>query len=130
MAKLPTLTTAGWVEDPVTLATSLLDYFLVTEASQSHFFADQLSSLPYLVQQYGAEPTLMENKVNQTLERYFSRYFTVSSIAVSALETTQDEGRYTLEIDVLLAKEGEQYHLGRLVEIGGSKVINYQPKEN
>lgn len=38
MTRLPTLTTAGWVDDVVTMSAKLIDYFLVSEHSQTQLY--------------------------------------------------------------------------------------------
>ena len=124
MAKLPTLTTAGWIEDLVSVSTSLMDYFLVSEDSQSQFYPGEVSSLPFLVQQYGSDPDELANRARDVLQRYFSRYFEMTSVEVTTDSKSGTVGRYNVNIDVTVVKDGVTHRLGRLIELGDSKIIN------
>ena len=124
MAKLPTLTTAGWIDDLVSVSTSLMDYFLVSENSQSQFYPGEVSSLPFLVQQHGSEPASLTSRTRDVLQRYFSRYFDMASVEVTSDNANKSLGRYNINIDVTIVKGSVSHRLGRLIEIGDSKIIN------
>lgn len=124
MAKLPTLTTAGWIEDLVSVSTNLMDYFLVSEDSQTQFYPGEVSSLPFLVQQHGSDPASLVDRARDVLQRYFSRYFDMTSVEVTTDDKSGSRGRYNLTIDVTIVKNGTTHRLGRLIEVGDSKIIN------
>jgi hypothetical protein len=124
MSKLPTLTTAGWIEDLVSVSTSLMDYFLVSEESQTQFYPGEVASLPFLVQQYGSDPDALVSRGRDVLQRYFSRYFEMASVEITSDEQSDSPGRYNINIDVTVVREGKTHRLGRLIELGDSKIIN------
>lgn len=124
MAKLPTLTTAGWIEDLITVSTTMMDYFLVSEDSQTQFYPGEVASLPFLVQQYGSDPDALANRCRDVLQRYFSRYFDMASVEVTTDDSSGVPGRYNINIDVTVIKDGKTHRLGRLIELGDSKIIN------
>ena len=124
MSKLPTLTTAGWIEDLVSVSTSLMDYFLVSEESQTQFYPGEVASLPFLVQQYGSDPDALVSRGRDVLQRYFSRYFEMASVEITSDEQSDSPGRYNISIDVTVVREGKTHRLGRLIELGDSKIIN------
>lgn len=126
MAKLPTLTTAGWIDDLVSVSTSLMDYFLVSEDSQSQFYPGEVASLPYLVQQHGSDPDTLVNRSRDVLQRYFSRYFEMASVEVTTDSNSGTAGRYNVNIDVTVVKDGVTHRLGRLIELGDSKIIHVE----
>lgn len=130
MAKLPTLTTAGWIDDLVSVSTSLMDYFLVSEDSQSQFYPNEVASLPYLVQQHGSEPASLTARARDVLQRYFSRYFDMASVEVTSDNVNKSRGRYNINIDVTIVKDGVSHRLGRLIEVGDSKIINVNDPYN
>lgn len=126
MAKLPTLTTAGWIDDLVSVSTSLMDYFLVSEDSQSQFYPGEVASLPFLVQQHGSDPDTLANRARDVLQRYFSRYFEMASVEVTTDDQSGTAGRYNVSIDVTVVKDGVSHRLGRLIELGDSKIIHVE----
>lgn len=128
MPRLPTLTTAGWVNDLVTVSTSMMDYFLVSEHSQTQFYPGNVSSLPYLIQQHGSEPDRLADRARDVLQQYFSRYFDATTSDVVATRLNGNNGRYDLTIDVAVMKNGKQHRLGRLIEVGDSKIIQVKDK--
>lgn len=129
MVKVPTLTSAGWVSDIVTKATSLMDYFLTSEESQSQLFRGNISSLPYLVQQHGNEPYRLEERTQSTLTRYLSKYFEEAQVRVSADNLESEDGRYNLTIDITLTDAGRQHSFGSLIEVGESRILNVTNKQ-
>jgi hypothetical protein len=123
MSKLPTLTTAGWIEDLVSVSTSLMDYFLVSEESQTQFYPGEVASLPFLVQQYGSDPDTLVSRGRDVLQRYFSRYFDMASVEVTSDNDSGVAGQYNINIDVTVVKDGTTHRLGRLIELGDSKIL-------
>lgn len=124
MKKLPTLTTAGWLEDVSSVATTLMDYFLTSEHSQSNFYPKHISSLPYLVQQFGSNPTQLADAVQSKLRILYSRYMDEVTVRVSNTAADSETGQYNLNIDIIMSKDGKRSSLGRSVAISESKVMN------
>lgn len=124
MTSLPTLTPAGWVSDVVSMAVKLMDYFLVTERSQSHMYRGNITSMTYLVQQHGSQPEALADVARTQLQNHLSRYFDEVQVNTSVDGFDRSDGRYNLTIDVLLSKDGKQYSLGRLLEIGETKILS------
>lgn len=124
MAKLPTLTTAGWVSDVVIMSTTLMDYFLMSDHSQTQFYPGEVSSMPYLVQQVGSEPRELERRAKVALEKLYGRYFDRVAVEVTSDNLNDRSGRYNLTLDVAVVIDGEQHRLGRMLLVGDSKIIN------
>lgn len=123
MTRLPTLSTAGWVDDVVTMGAKLVDYFLVSEHSQSQLYRGDITSMTYLVQQYGSEPDALADHTRSQLYNYLNRYFDEVQINTDADNLDSATGRYNLRIDAMLTKDGKQHSLGRLLEIGESRIL-------
>ena len=112
----------------MSLDVTLMDSFLVTEHSQSHMYRDNITSLTYLVQQYGSEPDALAEHTRANLQNHLSRYFDEVQVNTSTTNLDGPDGRYNLTLDVLLTKDGKQHSLGRLLEIGESKVLSVSEK--
>jgi hypothetical protein len=123
MTRLPTLTTAGWVDDVVTMSAKLIDYFLVSEHSQTQLYRGNITSMTYLVQRYGSEPSALADHTRSQLYNYLSHYFDEVQVNTDADNLDSANGRYNLRIDVMLTKDGQQHSLGRLLEIGDSRIL-------
>lgn len=119
---IPTLSSSGWVSDPMNVLSKLYDYFLTTETNQSYFFKDDLISLQYLLATYGDDPSLLSSKTKDNLRLLLKRYF--SSINVETSITLpppeNDDGKYDLTINVTVMQNGKTYSLGRSLETNGS----------
>lgn len=124
MTRVPTLSSAGWVNDAVSMGVKLMDYFLVSEHSQSQLYRGDITSMTHLVQQYGSEPTQLAEQTRTQLQNYLSRYFDQVQVNTTSDKLDSATGRYNLTIDVLLSKDGRQHSLGRLLEIGESQVLS------
>ena len=130
MTRVPTLSTAGWVSDVANMAVKLMDYFITSDVSQSQLYRGEITSLRHLVQRHGSNPTYLEEHVRTQLSNYLSRYF--DDVQVNTRTTGLDvaDGRYTLVLDVMLSKDSKQHSLGRLIEIGESKIIDVADAAN
>jgi hypothetical protein len=80
------------------------------------------------VQQYGSEPDALAEHTRANLQNHLSRYFDEVQVNTSITNLNGPDGRYNLILDVLLSKDGKQHSLGRLLEIGESKVLSVSDK--
>lgn len=72
---VPNLSIRGFVSDIVGRVDLLLSYFLVANYSQTELYYSKITSLPYLVKQYGNDPRQLTSEVQSALTTYFTRYF-------------------------------------------------------
>lgn len=129
--KLPTLTSSGWLSDTVTISNKLMDYFLASDFSQTQFYPGEVASLPYIVQEHGHDPDRLVESVRDTLTKYFQRYFRYVRLNVRKINLEDEKGQYGIEIDLIAeSDDGKRSSLGRLIEIGDSKILNVQLREN
>lgn len=127
-ANVPTLSPEGWLKDLVSAANKLMDYFLASEHSQSDQFKGHVTSFPYLVQQSGHDPNELESNVQIQLSTFLRRTFEEVNVQVDSNNLDSPDGRYNLTIDVMITDKGKQYSLGRLIEIGESKILAIQSR--
>lgn len=129
MAYLPTLTTAGWIDDIINKSTKLMDYFLASEHSQSAAYYGRVTSFPKLVQQYSHDPDRLAEETRDALYQYYGQYFENLIVDVVANDLENREGRYNLSIDVALTQRDKSYSLGRLITLGSSKILDIKTKD-
>ena len=134
---IPTLTSEGWVSEPYKKADFLLGHFFVSEASQSNTFAGNISSLPYLVQNFGSTPKefalAVENNVTTLFNRYYVDTAGNTTISVKASIKNADDSsinRYELVLDASIIINGVNYVLGRVVDVENSIIKNISDLNN
>lgn len=100
---VPTLSGRGWLSRPREQADQILSWFFVSDYSQSEAFLGNVTSLSYLVQQYGHDKSLLTENVETTLDAYFKRYMPTSIVTVTSeyINTEIQDGPYRLLIQLL-----------------------------
>lgn len=120
---VPTLSTEGWVKDVTGKADRLMSYFLVSDFSQTAFYPGTISSLPYLVQQYGSNAFEIEQRTRDTLYELFQRYFDGVEVQVSTETPSPEEpNKINLTISATVVSEGKAYSLGRLINVNNNLI--------
>lgn len=116
---IPTLSSSGWVSDPINVLNKIYDYFLTTETNQSNLFKSELTSLQSLVASYSDDPGLLASKTKDSLRYLFGAYFEQVNVetSITAIKTKNgEEGRYNLNMNVTVMEKGKTYSLGRAIE--------------
>src|SRR5574343_1329283 len=117
---VPTLSGRGWLSRPREKADQILSWFFVSDYSQSEAFLGNVTSLSYLVQQYGHDKSLLTEKVGSTLDAYFKRYLPTSIVEVTSefINTEIQDGPYRLMIQLLgQTSDGETINLADEFEV-------------
>ena len=130
--KVPTLSAAGFVSEIAGKLDNLMVYFFTSEYSQTNIYAEQITSLQYIVQQHGNDPLQLRMLIKSSLDKYLGRHFdTVSVDAYTNVgEGNADTARFTLTIDVDVAENGNTYSLGKEISVINSKISNLVDKLN
>jgi len=120
----PTLSPSGWVTDVSGKADSLLAYFFESMKSQTLLYGNNVSSIQYLLQQYGYNLDVLCENIQKTLEQYLNRYYSVATATVSnnASDPTNFGTTAEITIYVSLTDGGITYSIGDLLKISNGKV--------
>ena len=122
-AKVPTLSTSGWVEDIAEKADRLMSYYFVSDASQTTLYLGKITSLPLQIQRYGQDDYGLRQAVQAELTQLFGRYFDAVQVEVTTDKPVpNDLNRINLTLSVLVTQNGKQYSLGRLISTINSKI--------
>ena len=124
---VPSLTEEGWLTAPAAMAGQIFAYFLESNFSQTNQYFGDISSLPYIIQQYGSRPTELTNAVQSALTKLFTRHFTTetnsSNVNVSVTHNAdEDISRYNFTVDLSWTVNNIPYQLGRVVSLENSTV--------
>jgi hypothetical protein len=122
-AKVPTLSTSGFVGDIAEKCDRLMSYYFVSDASQSNLFRGKITSLPFQVQQNGHDEALLRDAIQRELDRYLTPHFDGTEIDVATdIPNTDDPNRINVTLRVIVTEDGKQYSLGRLISVINSKI--------
>lgn len=129
--KVPTLSSAGWLETVGQKADRLFAYYLTSEFSQSYLYHNNVTSMTYHIQQYGNRPLELQEVVQRELKAMLNSYFDDVELRVAVDEPAQgDPERINITIDCKVIQDGVPYSLGRLVKATQSKVIEFMELNN
>lgn len=120
---LPSLNENGWVNSPVTVADALFSHFLLSDYSQTYLYKDQVSSLPWIIQNTQGNITDTIIATQDTLNKYFIRYFDNVVVEVTEIPNASEPSKGQISIYLQFTDtEGVQHVLGRLITIIDSKI--------
>lgn len=120
---LPSLSENGWIDSPVTVSDALFSHFLLSDYSQTYLYKDQVSSLPWIIQdtQGNISDTIIATQ--DTLSKYFIRYFDNVVVEVTEIPNIAEPSKGQISIYLQFTDtEGVQHVLGRLITIIDSKI--------
>lgn len=122
---VPSLSPDGWVTNTVMKADYLLSHFFMSEKSRSPLFPDGVSSFPWLIQKYQGDPSITARETEDTLRRYFGKYFPTVDAEVLAEAETEGSNRYQLKIYVrVVDADNKEFILSKLADVVDSKIAN------
>lgn len=126
---VPSLSTDGWVRSTPMKCDYLISHFFLSERSRTYLYKDQISSLPWILQNNKDDINAITEQTQNTLEKYFGRYF--PEVVVQVKHKLEDAGKYALMIYVsVVDHEGKEFSLGRLANVVNSKMIKVADLNN
>lgn len=95
----------GYITDPSKKLDCLMSDFFEAEHSQSYLFFTQVTSFPYILQQYQSDPNEIINQLRLRLRPYLLRYFDDVDVecAISDNDTTTS---YSIRLYVEVQQDG------------------------
>lgn len=124
IAAVPTLSTDGWVFDPLNKANYLMSYFFEADYNQTQFYLNNVSSLTYLLYLYGNDPTEFASQLESTLLEYLGRY--LNNVVVEAKYDLATESSSNASVNLYVSfsgKTGKTYTLSNMLIVNGSKLV-------
>jgi hypothetical protein len=120
---IPSLSAAGWIRSPAEKADALFSHFYESEKSQTYLYGTNVSSLPWIVEQYGHDINLLSVQLRSSLEFYLGRFYDSATVQI----TTDDKEnninlRITMSVYCSVIEEGKQYSFGKLLHLKNSKI--------
>lgn len=120
---LPTLSSSGFVNGIAEKADRLMSYYFTSEASQSNLYRGEITSLPKQIQLLGNDESGLASRIRVELERLFGYYFdAVEFEVITDVPNPTDPNRINVTISATLIDNGQQYSLGRLINVVDSQI--------
>lgn len=121
----PALSEDGWTNSPMKVADYLFSHFLLSDKSQTYLYDDNVSSLPWIIQNTQKDMTRTITDTQTTLSNYFSRYFNDVVVEVSEIPNLEDPSKGQISIYLRFTDNtGEEFVLGRMVHLVDSIISN------
>lgn len=130
--KIPTLSSLGWVDTIEEKGDAALSYFITSEYSQSVLYHGRISSLQYLVKEYGNDPVTLQSQVSDVLQGLMRRYFgDAADTQVTVLEADPNKpGQLTIRFRCMIREDGREHSLGRRVEFLDGRLMKIIKENN
>jgi len=121
----PSLSAQGWITDTASKADILLAWFFEAVKSETYLYGNNISNLQWLIEEYGSSIVDLTARIGSTLEVYLGRYYDHVVATVSSDDNAANlTGEITITIHCTLTDNGQQYSLGKLLQINNSIVTN------
>lgn len=128
---VPTLSTAGFLEDPAQKLDKILSYFFVADKSQSNVHDGLVSSLPYIIKEYSHNVNQLVNETQNAIIRMLNASFDECTVTVRVEDSKENGNEYNMFVEATVISDRKDYTLYRLVSVANetiSKVSEFYVK--
>ena len=121
---VPTLSTQGWVSDPVSKFDFLLAHFFVSDYNQTFLYKDHVTSLPRIIEKHGSDMVSVIDSLKTLLSSYLAKYY--DSVDVDVQPTIpldiNPSSQIALTVKVGVSDKGTANVFGRLLQGQNAKI--------
>lgn len=111
---------SGYIYDPGKKFDRLMSDFFEAEYSQSYLFYGSIASLPWLVQTYQSDETVLAQKIRSTLMTYLEKYF--DSVEVECAPATNGTAvSYDIRLYAVVTQGDSVLNLEQIIRVTGTK---------
>ncbi|MNE09521.1 hypothetical protein D3C80_1021950 [compost metagenome] len=122
--QVPSLSASGWVGNISEKCDKLIGYFFVSDFSQSHLYAGNIASLPYIIKASAENRSLLRSETSKQLTNLLRPYFDSVQVDVQVLDgDPTDPGKVNLRVDATVTQDGTIYSVGKEIQTINSKVV-------
>ncbi len=119
---VPSLSDSGWISDNKSRMDYLLSYFYESQYSQTQFYYGNITSMSYILYQYGNNPTAMANEVESALTTYLTRY--LSSVIVECSANVTDSISASINIYIQFNDDnGSPVTFSNMLLVSNNKIV-------
>lgn len=120
---VPTLSTDGWVTDPVIMFDRAFADFMTSNYSQSNEFYGAIASLPWVIQKTTGDRTALKNVSKRVLEDHLADLFDIVQVDSEVRDHPTDKGRLQLIFYVQGVVDSVPYNFVKGIENIDSKTL-------
>lgn len=123
--KAPVYSLTGTITEPYKAVDYLLGCFFKSEESQSTQSLGAISSLPYLVKQYGNKPNDLSNHLKDTLRLLLLKFFDIVTVDSSfTIPDDSNDNRFIINTSISIVDNNKSYNVARLIDVKNSIIVN------
>lgn len=120
---VPSLSPQGWVTSPADKIDLLMSYFYTAMYSQTTLWQGNVTSLQWIIEEYGNDPSEVTLQLRDRVERYLNRYYPKVDVRCSNDDGSDNlTGNITLMLDIVITEEGKDYSVGAKIRTRNSKL--------
>lgn len=119
---VPTLSTHGFVNDPITKFEFLISHFFLADYNQTYLYRGNVTSLPRIIESNGENISAVISDLKSQLDRYLGRYYDASNTNVDLTDPTSESSNVSLSISITVTDKGTQNTFTRLLQTLNGKV--------
>lgn len=121
----PSLDESGWDNASQSVAVKMLSHFLSSDYSQSYQNYGGVSSLAWLLKEYGKDMSELRSRIAETLRQYYGKYYSVVDVDVVIKDETPNSSKQLLTLHVNLTDSaGVEFTLRQVVETTNNVVTS------
>lgn len=119
---VPALSSSGWTRSPAEKADLLMSHFYESDKFQTYIYGPNVTSLPWLIEQYGNDPSRVCREIEDQFGNYLQRYYDAVSVqCISNDNDTNNTSEITLRLFATVTEQGKEYVIARLIMAKDSK---------
>lgn len=121
---VPTLSTQGWVRDPVGKFDFLLAHFFLSDYNQTFLYRGHVTSLPRIIEKHGSDMAAVINDLRTSLSAYMASYYDAVEVEVTPATPLDIDPRSKIELTLSIGVSDKGTHAiyGRLLQGDNAKI--------
>ena len=121
-ATLPMLSGEGWQKDPDMIMSKLFIHIFLTDYSQSNIYQGKVTSLQYILAEYGDDVPKLTREVTEAVKTYYRNYFDSADVEfeLSQQDDPDVSAKMIFDIRITTTLNGKTYDLNRTMQIDNS----------
>lgn len=111
----PTMSTLGWVIDPVVKFDKLLSDFFLADPNQSYLYAKSIVTMQSLIHQNPTNPAAFVGSLQESLRTYLEAYYTSVDVRASVENPQADLARVTVMLNIAVNDNGASKQFSKML---------------
>jgi hypothetical protein len=119
----PSLSTLGWVTDPVNKFDLVLSWFFLSDYNQTYLYKEYVTSLPRIIEKNGGDIQGVLADLRTSLSDYLKRYYDNVKVEASVGNNASDfTGKIQVNLNIGIGDNGTQKVYGRILKSTNSRL--------